>query len=218
MQVELIDSMGSDLTVVNAARVSYGKHVEGMSDKDYKLLNYLAKHKHWTPFAHPQLSFRIKASISVARQLFRHQVGLAVNEVSRRYVKDEPEFDIPEFDEWRRAPGKGQSKQGSGESVSLNTGVDATLAVADVARHAMTVYDDLLNDGIAPEQARLVLPMALTTEWIWTGSLYSFIRICKERLAPDAQKETRLVATEIYNSLKTLFPGSVKAWGLERIS
>ena len=102
MKVELIDSMGSDLSVVNAARVSFGKHTDAMRNKDIGLLKYLAKHGHWTPFAHPQISFRISANISVARQLFRHQVGLAVNEVSRRYVTDEPVFDLP--DVWRAAP------------------------------------------------------------------------------------------------------------------
>ena len=108
MKVELIDHMGSDLSVINAARVSYGKHTDAMRERDVKLLKYLAEHGHWTPFAHPQLSFRISANIAVARQLLRHQVGLAVNEVSRRYVSDAPEFDLP--DVWRAGPVKGQSQ------------------------------------------------------------------------------------------------------------
>ena len=122
MKVEMTHMMGTDLTVVNAARVSYGKHTETLRDQDVRLIAYLAKHGHWSnlakhghwsPFAHPQASFRISANIAVARQLFRHQVGLTVNETSRRYVTDAPEFDLP--DVWRSAPGKGQSKQGSGE-------------------------------------------------------------------------------------------------------
>ena len=116
MKVSLIDRMGDDLMVVNAARVSYAKWHDEYTANDTKLLGYLAKHGHWSPFAHPQLSFRISASIAVARQLFRHQVGLAVNEVSRRNVDDAPTFDLP--DVWRSAPGEGQSKQGSGEPVN----------------------------------------------------------------------------------------------------
>ena len=108
MKVELIDSMGNDLTVVNAARVSYGKHTDTLREQDKRLIAYLAKNGHWSPFAHPQASFRISANIAVARQLYRHQVGLAVNETSRRYVTDAPEFDLP--DVWRAAPDAGQSK------------------------------------------------------------------------------------------------------------
>ena len=136
MKVEMIDKMGTDLTVVNAARVSYGKHTETLRDQDVRLIHYLAKHGHWSPFAHPQASFRISANIAVARQLERHKAGLLFdpfrrsvqgtyagqgdvettkNETSRRYVTDAPEFDLP--DVWRSAPGKGQSKQGSGEPI-----------------------------------------------------------------------------------------------------
>ena len=120
MNVDLIDHMGSDLTVVNAARVSYAKTKTLMDMSDVKLLSYLASHKHWTPYAHPQMSFRIKATIQVARQLFRHEVGLALNETSRRYVQDDPIFEYPGpfgATQWRSAPGKGQSKQGSGQPI-----------------------------------------------------------------------------------------------------
>ena len=212
MKVELIDTMGTDLSVVNAARVSYGKHTDAMRERDVKLLKYLAVHGHWTPFAHPQLSFRIAANIAVARQLMRHQVGLAVNEVSRRYVSDAPEFDLP--DVWRSAPVKGQSKQGSGEPMDA----DSQKGLNDICEHLLircqAAYNTMISAGVAPEQARLVLPMATVTEWIWTGSLMAFIRVCKERLAPDAQAETRDVAKEIHTCLKQNFPHSVEAWGL----
>ena len=207
MKVEMTHMMGTDLTVVNAARVSYGKHTETMRDQDVRLIAYLAKHGHWSPFAHPQASFRISANIAVARQLFRHQVGLTVNETSRRYVTDAPEFDLP--DVWRSAPGKGQSKQGSGEPLD-----DATQAFINgvaydgVLAYALSWYEMLLDHGVAPEQARLVLPMALVTEWMWTGSLYAFARVCRERLGPNAQAETRAVAEGIAAAMATAFPVS----------
>ena len=204
MKVEMTHMMGTDLTVVNAARVSYGKHTETLRDQDVRLIHYLAKHGHWSPFAHPQASFRISANIAVARQLFRHQVGLTVNEVSRRYVTDAPEFDLP--DVWRSAPGKGQSKQGSG--VQIERQWEACDIGSEALAKALDAYDDLLRLNVAPEQARLVLPMALVTEWIWTGSLYAFARICRERLAADAQPETRAVAEGIAAAMATAFPVS----------
>ena len=204
MKVEMTHMMGTDLTVVNAARVSYGKHTETLRDQDVRLIAYLAKHGHWSPFAHPQASFRISANIAVARQLFRHQVGLTVNEVSRRYVTDAPEFDLPNV--WRSAPGKGQSKQGSGEQIERQW--DACDIGSEALAKALDAYDDLLRMNVAPEQARLVLPMALVTEWMWTGSLYAFARVCRERLAPDAQPETRAVAEGIAAAMATAFPVS----------
>ena len=129
-------------------------------------------------------------------------------------MTDEPEFDIPREDEWRVAPGKGQSKQGSGGVADLDIGIAATSRAEWQAQESLEFYENLLDRGIAPEQARLVLPMSLLTEWIWTGSLYAFIRICKERLAPDAQAETRAVAEGIYGSLREHFPASMAAWGI----
>ena len=213
MKVELIDKMGSDLSVVNAARVSYAKHHEEFQDNDAKLLRYLAGHGHVSPFFHPQLSFRITCNIAVGRQLMRHQIGLAVNEVSRRYVTDAPEFDLP--DVWRSAPGEGQSKQGSGAPLSEEMGQIPTAIAERAVRACERAYSELLRCNIAPEQARLVLPMLLVTQFIWTGSLMAFIRICKERLAPDAQAETRAVALCICGELQAHFPESVKAWGLD---
>ena len=210
MKVDIISSMGNDLTVANAARVSYGKHHDTFTSGDKKLLAYLADHGHWSPFSHPQITFRISATIQVARQLFRHQVGLAINETSRRYVDTPPGFDLPEV--WRKRPAEGESKQGSGGDAAEQ---DIIRNVAERAiAYSEESYAVLLTMGVAPEQARLVLPMAMLTEWYWTGSLMAFIRICKERLAPDAQSETRDVAMKIYQHLNKLFPYSVGAWGI----
>ena len=206
MKVELIDTMGSDLTVVNAARVSYAKRHDEFDDSDERLLRYLAKHGHWSPFAHPQASFRISANIAVARQLYRHQVGLTVNEVSRRYVTDAPAFDLP--DVWRSAPGEGQSKQGSGGALHSDEHADAVKVASHAIEQAQETYKSLLWLGVAPEQARLVLPMAMVTEWHWTGSLYAFARICRERLAPEAQAETKAVAEGIAVAMGAKFPVS----------
>jgi thymidylate synthase (FAD) len=200
--------MGSDLHVVNAARVSFHKesnwenaewgHPEFerpnyLSDRDAKLISYLAKHNHWTPFAHCFLSFRIKAPIFVARQLAKHQVGLTWNEVSRRYVDDEPEFFFP--DRWRGRPVN--AKQGSDGVIELDT---RRISPQEMARAALLTYESLLEQGVAPEQARMVLPQNTMTEWIWSGSLAAFARVCKLRLDPHAQVETMEIALMI-NSL-----------------
>lgn len=217
MEVSLIDKMGSDLTTVNAARVSFGKRkqpagqytvnadgqsytVHKVEEGDKKLINYLAVHKHWTPFAHSQLQFHIKAPIFVARQLVKHQVGLVWNEISRRYVDTEPEFYQPT--EWRlRAENK---KQGSSDATILHD-------VSRVNRVCVEEYNKMLEDGIAPEMARMILPANIMTEWIWTGSLYAFANVCRLRMAPDAQKETREIANQIYVYCEMLFPVSWSA-------
>jgi thymidylate synthase (FAD) len=192
--------MGTDLTVVNAARVSFDKLSTELSEGDKKLIAYLAKHIHWSPFSHPHASFRIKAPIFVARQLVKHQVGLAWNEVSRRYVDSEPEFYTPRS--WRgRASDK---KQGS--STEEIKGIDSI--VLRVLDHALETYNRMLKDGVAPELARAVLPTATMTEWIWTGSLYAWARVCNLRLEEHAQAETREVAQSISNEMKVLFPVS----------
>ena len=183
MEVELIDCMGSDLTVVNAARVSFNKNHDKLQKNDEGLIRYLASHGHWTPFGHPQLQFRISAPIFVARQLVKHQIGLVWNEVSRRYVDYAPEFFIPKKDEWRGKPV--DAKQGSVGKVSL----PSTLLMEIEASHknAESVYNRLIQSGVAPEQARLVLPLSMYTEWYWTGSLMAFARVCKLRTSGDAQ-------------------------------
>ena len=200
MNVNLIDVMGTDLSVVNAARVSFAKESNEFSDKDAKLINYLAKHNHWSPFGHASLQFRIKAPIFVARQLVKHQVGLVWNEVSRRYVDDEPEFYIPS--EWRlKADDK---KQGSSdETIEYNLG--STL------EFVKTTYQNMLRANIAPEMARMILPQNLYTEWYWSGTLMAFARVCNLRCKPDTQMETQLIANEIDLKSRELFPISWKA-------
>tara|TARA_B110000879_G_scaffold163372_1_gene210975 strand:+ start:325 stop:939 length:615 start_codon:yes stop_codon:yes gene_type:complete len=200
MNVNLIDVMGTDLSVVNAARVSFAKESDEFSDKDAKLINYLAKHNHWSPFGHASLQFRIKAPIFVARQLVKHQVGLVWNEVSRRYVDDEPEFYIPS--EWRlKADDK---KQGSSdETIEYNLG--STL------EFVKTTYQNMLRANIAPEMARMILPQNLYTEWYWSGTLMAFARVCNLRCKPDTQMETQLIANEIDFKSRELFPISWKA-------
>jgi len=200
MKVDLIDHMGSDLTVVNAARVSFAKESEEMSDKDEKLIKYLAKHKHWSPFAHCFVQFRIKAPVFVARQLVKHQVGLVWNEVSRRYVDDEPEFYIP--DEWRGRPT--HSKQGSSNEV-----ID--YSITSVMQYVKQSYDNLLKAGIAPEMARMILPQNMMTEWYWSGSLMAFARVCDQRLDEHAQAETSVIANWIDDYCYDLFPYSWEA-------
>ena len=200
MNVNLIDVMGTDLSVVNAARVSFAKESDGFSDKDEKLINYLAKHNHWSPFGHASLQFRIKAPIFVARQLVKHQVGLVWNEVSRRYVDDAPEFYIPS--EWRlKADDK---KQGSSnETVDYN--IESTI------QYVTETYNNLLKANVAPEMARMVLPQNLYTEWYWSGSLMAFARVCNLRCKPDTQKETQVIAQMIDYESKEKFPISWKA-------
>jgi thymidylate synthase (FAD) len=207
--------MGTDLTVVNAARVSFDKQSEYeydpsndlyvLSHQDQKLINYLAKHGHWTPFAHPQITVHIKAPIFVARQLGKHQVGMVWNEVSRRYVDSEPEFYSPKS--WRaRAE---NVKQGSSEETIFSSRSDRNLT--DLHNAARAIYLAMISKGICPEQARMVLPQSMYTEWYWTGSLSAFARVCKLRLDTHTQKETRDVTQQIHDIIKPLFPISWKA-------
>ena len=206
MNVELIDTMGTDLTVVNAARVSYSKTKDTFDVvKDEKLIQYLAKHNHWSPFAHASLQFRIKAPIFVARQLVKHQVGLVWNEVSRRYVDFPPELYKPET--WRGRPKN--SKQGSDGEIKLDQTIEYSMESA--MESCLITYNTLLEKGVAPEQARMVLPQSMMTEWYWSGTLYAFSRICNLRCKPDTQKETRDVADEINKLCDSKFPRSWKA-------
>ena len=213
-EVTLLDTMGSDLSVVNAARVSFAKESNWenpggidafdstkntLSEKDQKLISYLAKHNHWSPFAHTSLQFRIKAPIFVARQLVKHQVGGVWNEVSRRYVDDEPEFYFP--DVWRGKPVN--AKQGSDGVIVLDT---RRVSPQEVIRGALLTYESLLEQDVAPEQARMVLPQNTMTEWIWTGSLMFFARVCKLRLDSHAQQETQ----EIAKMINDLIPDNFK--------
>lgn len=205
MKVDLIDSMGNDLTVVNAARVSFDKVSSSLSEKDIRLINYLAKHKHWSPFSHAFLQFRIKAPLFVARQLVKHQVGLAWNEVSRRYVNDKPEFYTPVS--WRQKPE--DSKQGS--SGVAKSQYFPTTYLKDMVDSATTAYEKMIMQGVAPEMARMILPQNMMTEWYWSGSLYAFARVCKLRLDKTSQLEVQEVARQISAHCNTLFPHSWNA-------
>lgn len=202
-KVELLETFGDDLTVVNAARVSLGKHVDTFTERDAKLIAYLADHDHISPFFHPQVRFRLKMPIWMAREWFRHTIGFARNEVSRRYVDDLPTFYVP--GELRtRAPSK---KQGSNDDVHpLNE------MLVQQMRHdcemAMSSYTLLLGQGVCPEQARMVLPQCMMTEFIETGSLAAYARLVKLRTSPDAQKEISDVAGQVSRLLAAAFPAS----------
>lgn len=231
MRVDLVDYMGNDLTVVNAARVSFHKesdwetvdpvngegHAPCLSYQDDRLISYLATHNHWTPFSHPMITLRMKTPIFVARQLFKHKVGMTENEVSRRYVDDTPEFYYP--DKWRGRPSGGAKQGSSSEEVStmLFHGIEECWVgevgsfYANFIESAERLYNNMIEAGVAPEQARMVLPQSMYTEWYWTGSLASYARICKLRLDPHAQSETREVAQMISDIIQPLFPVSWKA-------
>ena len=229
IEATLIDSMGSDLSVVNAARVSFGKksdwkredvygtddyfgayeeEVLSLFDKDAKLIKYLAKHKHFSPFGHAFASFHVKAPIFVARQLVKHKF-LRWNEISRRYVDDPPEFYVPEV--WRgRSADKKQGSDGVVDIDDFIFNVDPEYG-DDYKEGCLNVYMRLLEVGVAPEQARMVLPQSTMTEWYWSGSLDAFADMAKLRCKEDTQYETRLVADQISKEMKQLFPVSWEA-------
>ena len=223
IEVTYQQHVGSDITVVNAARVSFGKksryyygdeaeiaadfsvtyvnykeweYPTFMLSEDVKLINYLAKHNHKSPFNHCFITFHVKAPIFVARQLQKHEY-MPWNEISRRYVDSEPEFYQP--DVWRGR--SADKKQGSEGVVDVGDWGDTNWA-------CLIAYKDLLSHGVAPEQARMVLPQSMMTEWYWSGSLYAFAKMCSLRLKPDAQYETRLVAEQIEDKMTELFPES----------
>ena len=204
MSVRVVDHMGSDLTVVNAARVSFGNTVSEMSEKDTKLIRYLAKHGHWSPFGHCSVQFHIKAPIFVARQLVKHQIGLTWNEISRRYVDSEVEF--YDVEKWRGRPV--DKKQGSSEKDVewVDRDIRTGTLQAQVENIALLNYNMMIGAGVAPEQARMILPQSMMTEWYWSGTLYAFARVCNLRCAEDAQYETRIVANFINDECKELFP------------
>jgi thymidylate synthase (FAD) len=203
--IELLDTFGSDITVVNAARVSFAKEVTEMKAGDEKLVKYLAEHDHVSPFFHPQARFRIKMPIFVAREWYRHQIGFARNEVSRRYVDTVPECWTPAPSELReRDP---RAKQGSKENA-----VDSSPALHESIREfnegAVYLYQKLLGEGVAPEIARTILPQSMYTEFIETGSLAAYARLCGLRLGSDAQVEIRGYATGLSTLLAPRFPVS----------
>ena len=215
IEVTYIDHMGSDLSVVNAARVSFGKKSKSLGevgigddpimvpvlhDTDVRLIRYLAKHNHKSPFNHAFATFHVKAPIFVARQLQKHEY-MPWNEISRRYVDDEPE--LYEAPIWRGR--SADKKQGSEGEVKSN---------ANIFYHntqSLMVYNQLLDEGVAPEQARMVLPQSMMTEWYWSGSLFAFAKMCDLRLKDDTQAETRKVAELVEDVMMDIFPNSWEA-------
>jgi len=201
--VELLETFGSDLTVVNAARVSLGKQVDTFTDKDARLIKYLADHDHVSPFFHPQARFRLKMPIWMAREWYRHTIGFARNEVSRRYVDDPPTFHLPNAIR-TRAPNK---KQGSNDDVHPDN-EDILRRLQTSCTDAVQTYTTLLANNVPPEQARMVLPQNMMTEFIETGSIAAYARLVKLRTSPDAQAEIRDVAEQVSAELRKVFPHS----------
>lgn len=206
--VELMDTFGNDRTVVNAARVSFAKEIDTMRPADEKLIHYLATHDHVSPFFHPQARFRIKMPIFVAREWFRHQIGFARNEVSRRYVDTTPECWIPSAADLRARDPK--IKQGS-KSDAVTDASDYCDQITEFHAKALELYESLIAGQVAPEVARCILPQSMYTEFIETGSLAAYARLCSLRTGADAQKEIRGYATMLSDLLSPLFPVSWKS-------
>jgi thymidylate synthase (FAD) len=206
--VELIDTFGNDLTVVNAARVSFAKESHEMTTRDEKLIRYLAEHNHVTPFFHPQARFRIKMPIFVAREWYRHQIGFARNEVSRRYVDSRPECWAPAIEDLRARDPK--LKQGS-RPEPAESAAEWHGRITEAHVRAVSLYEEMIADGVAPEVARCILPQSMYTEFIETGSLAAYARLCGLRLSPDAQKEIRTYADGLRGLLVPSFPVSWEA-------
>ena len=221
MKAEYVDHMGSDLLVVDAARVSFKKssdwdfveaedadglyYEKVLNEGDTKLVGYLGKFNHWTPFAHPQITLRIKAPIFIRTQCFKHKVGFTENEVSRRYVDDEPEFFVPEV--WRDTAINVKQGSGLGEITEVN-GRPLFDKYYWYLHDCLSMYTDMLSAGVAPEQARMVLPQSMYTSWYWTGSLAAYARFCKQRSDPHAQKEIQDLAKMVSDIIEPLFPVS----------
>lgn len=203
MKVEHIDHMGNDDSVVNAARVSFAKQADQYTDEqNARLIKYLAQHNHWTPFAHAFVTLRFKAPIAIHAQCVKHQIGFALNTVSRRYVSDTPELFIPEF---RLAP-EGSVKQGSGGTHPDNALIQQTYeSFCDMA---IKLYLDMIDKGVAPEQARFVLPQGVMTEWVWSGSLQAWARFYNQRSDSHAQKEIQDLAYMVGDITDPLYPVS----------
>lgn len=211
ISAKLIDNMGSDLTVVNSARVSFNKESnwgeEGLLlEKDEKLIKYLAKHEHWTPFAHCMITMHVTAPVFVRTQCFKHKVGFTENEISRRYVNNPPRFWEP--DEFRNSAES--VKQGSSDKVNCNSKY-WTMRMRGLHHNIAFLYKQMLDDGICPEQARAILPQSMITEWYWTGSLAAYARFYKQRTSPHAQRETKELALQIGGIIKELYPVSWSA-------
>lgn len=213
ISVEYLNHMGDDLFVSNIARVSFAREskefrtIEQMpKGSDEGIINYLARENHWTPFGHPQITLRVKAPVPIRTQCFKSKVGFVENEESRRYISTTPELFIP--DSFRSKP-EGSIKQGSGGAHE-----DSDYWISEYkaqCRNAIEMYEAMIQVGIAPEQARLVLPQGVMVNWIWTGSLAAYARFCKLRQDSHAQKEVKQVADEVDGIIKDLFPYCWKA-------
>ena len=216
IKAELVDHMGNDLSVVNAARVSFDKESTDFTYRkdipkgsDEGLVDYLASHGHWTPFSHQVISVRETVPIFVARQRFKHMVGWAYNEVSRRYVSDDPEFFVP--DVWRAAPTDGAKQGSSKQRIShLNDTRNIDSAYADHLAQSEKLYTQMISSGVAPEQARMVLPQSMLTSYIVTGSLYAWANAYKQRIDAHAQKEIQDLAVQWDAIIEPLFPETWK--------
>jgi thymidylate synthase (FAD) len=211
--VRLVNVMGSDLTVANSARVSYDKESKELTERDIRLIKFLAREGHTSPFRHAILQFEVYAPLMVARQWWKYVVGSdhvmdAWNESSRRYITEYPAFYIPKADEWRSAPEN--SKQGSGEPIDIKIGEQHTKALMNYVKLGEDLYEQALHNGICAEQARLFLPAyGMYVRWYWTASLQSIAHFLNQRLAHDAQKEIQEYAEAVYELVKPHFPVSI---------
>jgi thymidylate synthase (FAD) len=206
VKVEFMDKMGTDLTIPNVARVSFDKVATEFTEAENRLTQYLADHEHWSPFAHAMIQTRVTAPIAIARQLFKHKVGFVENEVSRRYVSSAPVYYMPT--QLHYAPEK--KKQGTGAVLEADFHNSTLDYMLNAIEQSHCTYVDLIRDGIAPEEARLVLPQCTMTQWVWTGSLYAYYRVWCLRHKPDAQQLTQYVAGQIDRVCREHFPN---AWG-----
>ena len=213
MKVEFKKAFGDDDMVVDVARVSYDKIAENYTETENdKLILFLAKHGHWSPFAHPKVQFRLQIPIYVERQIIKTVVGVDYNSISGRYV--DFSYNFTTIDTWRKQ--STSSKQGSGEDLDKLDNVIAYIIQDEIIENAKIAYQKLIKLGISKEQARTILPLNLNTTMIWTGSLYALIRLCNQRLKPNAQKETRDVVQEMLRQVKetNLFTTSLTAYNL----
>ena len=206
MKVELIDSAGHDLSVVNSARVSFNKEVEDVTEGDERLIRYLAKHRHDTPFRHNFIQLRCSVPLFLARQLMKHQAGLTWNEESRRYVDDLPDFFMPK--QWRMRPDK-SIKQGSGKNHHYSP--KWSRYYEEHVRESVSLYRDMLADDVAPEMARMVLPQSMMVNFIWSGNLLAFFHVYSLRSGEGAQKEAMVFAELLREAIEPAFPISWKA-------
>lgn len=201
MKAEYVDHMGTDLSPVNAARVSFNKKSEVFTDKDGNLLDYLADHNHWTPFAHTAITLRMQAPVPIRTQCFKHKVGFVENEESRRYISTRPELFIP--DTFREAP-IGSMKQGSGYT-HKDSG-HWLWVYKLMGKLQIKLYNRMIKDGVCPEQARFILPQGVEVNWMWTGNLMSYARFYNQRTDKHAQKEVQELAHQVGDIIAPLFP------------